>query len=106
MDTVELLASLVQNHVPEQPWGSYGNDPVPVEMWFNNDRWTVRFVLGLSGTGSKRRWGSARGGTLEEALKSARSQQHADARAKEDWKGPGTGPGGMSRWIVEEAGGS
>lgn len=82
MDSVELLASLVQNHVPKQPWGPYGNDPVPVEMWFDRD-WTVRFVLGLSGTGSKRRWGRANGSTLEEALRKARSQQHADVRKRE-----------------------
>lgn len=81
--TIEDLAKSVQCHVPWQPWGSYGNEPVPLEIYYSarashgvsSPPWAVGFVLGLNSTKSKRRWGRATGETLEEALTNARNQQ-------------------------------
>jgi hypothetical protein len=85
MDTIELLTSLIQNHVDKQPHGYYrGETPMPVEVTFDRGTWTVRFVLGLTKTGSKRRWGYASGTTLRDALMLARSMQSADARAAKE----------------------
>lgn len=82
MTDLNSLAALVQRHVPEQPWSSYGHEPIPVQIWFSQDReepWTVEFVLGLNSTGSRRRKGFASGTTVEEALQKARRMQMADA---------------------------
>lgn len=75
------LADSVQNHVRWQPWGSYGNEPVPIQIYYDstkgNRAWGVNFVLALNRTKSKRVWGSANGSTLEDALLDARRQQWA-----------------------------
>lgn len=79
------LAKEVQNHVPEQPWGYYGDKPVPLQIWFNADNigdepWTVKFVLALSKTGNQRVWRFANGRTLDLALEHAREIQKQAAR--------------------------
>jgi hypothetical protein len=68
------LAALVQGHVPEQPWGYNGTKPVPVEMWFDDGAWTVKFVIALS-RGTQRKWHTVRGNDLAEVLKDARARQ-------------------------------
>lgn len=83
---LNALAHRVQDHVPEQPWGSYGHDPVPISIDFSNGQWGVKFVLGLNGSGTKRRWDYVSGPTLEEALLKARSRQMRDKRRMRDGK--------------------
>ena len=77
------LARQVQRHVRHQPWGQSGNEPVPVEVWFdagdlgNSPTWRVRFVTGVQGDPErgKRTWGRASGPTIEAALRAARTIQ-------------------------------
>jgi hypothetical protein len=95
MDASEqgALARMVQNHVPEQPWGHRGNAPVPIEIYFDAagadpaQPWSVKFVTGLKG--ENRRWAWASGGTLTEALRGARHKQLAAAPPRVD---PGGDP--------------
>ena len=79
MDVVNELACRVQYHVPQQPWGRWGDAPVPVELWFDagsdgrSPHWRLRFVTGLKN--GKRTWGHAEGKTVEAALAAARELQ-------------------------------
>jgi hypothetical protein len=75
------LIRLVQNHVPDQPWGRWGNAPVPVEISYNDEvpePWRVKFVAGLRGRAERRTraWGYAAGTTLTAALTEARRVQN------------------------------
>jgi hypothetical protein len=76
MSEIDDLAALVQGHVAEQPWGYNGTKPVPIEMWFNEGTWTVRFVISLNSSGTQRRWHTVMGSDLAEVLKDARARQH------------------------------
>lgn len=77
------LARDVQRHVGHQPWGHHGNEPVPLEVWFDagdlgaTPTWTVRFVTGVKGDPERgtRTWGRASGPTIEAALRAARKMQ-------------------------------
>jgi hypothetical protein len=70
---LDVLAYDVQHIVRKQPWGRNGDEPVPVEIFFDWDRkpepWAVKFVVGLRN--SQRKWSWARGATLREALERA-----------------------------------
>lgn len=83
------LIESVQSHVPKQPWGRNGYEPMPVQIWFNQrqsgrerDPWVVEFVAGLNRTGSKRVWRTTSGATLEEALSKARRVQRSTPQHK------------------------
>jgi hypothetical protein len=74
------LARRIENHVPVQPRGNFGTEPVALEIWFSthlgSPKWTVRFVTGVRGSRRMRAW--ARGATLEEALAEARRIQEVN----------------------------
>jgi hypothetical protein len=72
---VEDLARRVQRHVPRQPWGRYGYEPVPLEITLVDGTWTVAYVTTIAG--GKRRWSRSSAGTLEGALSAARDVQAA-----------------------------
>lgn len=75
---INILAREIQEHVKVQPWGDYGDSPVPLQIGFNAENeypWTVKYVSDLYGTPLKRRWRYAMGNTLEEALQNARRAQ-------------------------------
>jgi hypothetical protein len=76
-EDLNKLAALVQTHVTGQPWGRHGNNPVPIELFYNHrdhaTAWTVRHVLRVKGT--HRHWGYASGPTILAALKAARASQ-------------------------------
>lgn len=83
-ETTHDLAKAVQCHVSSQPWGSWGNDPVPLEIYFdvrNKEPWAVGYVIGLNRTGTKRRWARAAGKTLDQALLRARRAQRAEGES-------------------------
>jgi hypothetical protein len=79
MSATTNLAREIQAHVPHQPWGRNGNDPVDVELWYDagkGDRaWRVRFVVALKG--GRRVYETAGGRTVEAALEAARKAQLA-----------------------------
>lgn len=88
---LDALARMVQNHVPDQPWGRWGNAPVPIEIYFNAagadpaQPWSVKFVTGLKG--GNRQWAWASGGTLTEALRGARHKQVTATPTRPDPRG-------------------
>jgi len=71
------LARAVQYHVPEQPQGRCGREPVDVELFYNAryaaTAWRVRFVAAIKG--GRRVWEQAAGPTVEAALEAARKVQ-------------------------------
>jgi len=70
--TTNELAELVRTFVPEQPWSYTGNKPVPVEIQWDGDMWSVRFVAGLTGGDSPRRiWKRTQAPELGTALRQA-----------------------------------
>jgi hypothetical protein len=64
------LASETQNLIASQPWGTHGNQPVPLTVTYNERngerRWTVKYVQRV--TSSKRVYAYAQGETLDAAL--------------------------------------
>jgi hypothetical protein len=74
---LDELAASVQQHVTPQSWGRHGNDPVPVEMSYDQARrpepWVVRYVAGVKR--DRLVWRHASGRTLPEALVRARDDQ-------------------------------
>lgn len=73
---LDLLATLVQNHVQSQPWSRYGSHPVPLEFSYNAESlmpWSVRYVKSVRG--SRRNYGRASGKDLLSALRRAREDQ-------------------------------
>lgn len=69
------LAAEIQNHVPQQPSSHYGYRPVPVEIFFHEGEWSVRFVQRLTPNGRGRQRRTAHGSSLIEALQEARGIQ-------------------------------
>lgn len=73
--TTDMLAKLVQNHIPVQP---YRQAPDALTVYYNSrwaEPWTVRFVVGLNGTMTRRVWATVAGATLHQALAAARLRQ-------------------------------
>ena len=76
---LNAIARDVQTHVPHQPWSGRGNDPAPVELWFDARPggppvWRARFVVDTL-AGTRLRWGHAEGPTVEAVLRAARDAQ-------------------------------
>lgn len=69
------LARRVQCHVPEWPWGRYGDRPPPLGLSYDADRalWFVKFAVSLKNGRAK--WGYANGPTVLAALQAARDIQ-------------------------------
>ena len=84
MSDLNDLARAVQQHVLLQPWGRYGDLPIPLEVMFNGNeedggpRWSVRFVTGVKG--DRRIWGRTAAPTLTGALELARAKQTGRSR--------------------------
>lgn len=75
--TVNAIASRVQRRVPVQPWSGRGEDPAPIQLWFDAcpvgggpPVWRVKFAVAVIG-GTRLRWGWAEGPTVEAALRAA-----------------------------------
>lgn len=79
VNPVNDLAHQVQHVVPVQPWGHYGDSPVPIQIWYDDTRsdgkpWTIKFVRALNKSGHARLWARGSGRTIDEALQDALSR--------------------------------
>jgi hypothetical protein len=85
---INSAAADVQNLIPKQPWGRHGNEPVPIDLTFNerapaDSRWTVRYVQRVTST--KRVYAFASGATVADALNNAlRAQRRSTSRATDN----------------------
>ena len=68
---LRLLAERVRTLAPVQPWGRRGNEPVPVEITWDGERWTVRYVESVNASTHQRRWRIVRSLDLAHALRVA-----------------------------------